>query len=98
VFPRLGGRPCDEPTRAEWLQIGRLIGRIHQVGAARPAAHRLVLGPQASARRIWTSCAIPARSRARSPGAIRCRSAVARPLAPAVRGRRRQRLLGDCTE
>ncbi len=50
TFPRLGGRPCDEPTRDEWLQIGRLIGRIHQIGAARPAAHRLVLGPQDSAR------------------------------------------------
>ena len=50
VFPRLGGRPCDEPTRAEWLQIGRLIGRIHQIGAARAAPHRLVLGPQESAR------------------------------------------------
>ena len=50
TFPRLGGRPCDEPTRDEWLQIGRLIGRIHQIGAARPAVHRLVLGPQDSAR------------------------------------------------
>lgn len=50
LFPRMGGRACDEPARAEWLQIGRLIGRIHQVGAKRPAGHRLVLDPRQSAR------------------------------------------------
>lgn len=50
VFPRVGGRPCDEPARGEWLQIGRLIGRIHQVGARRAAANRLVLDPRKSSR------------------------------------------------
>ena len=48
LFPRVGGRPCDEPSRSEWLQIGRLMGRIHQVGARKPAAHRLVLDPRRS--------------------------------------------------
>jgi Ser/Thr protein kinase RdoA (MazF antagonist) len=48
LFPRLGGRPCDEPSRAEWLQIGRLIGRIHQVGARRPALNRLAFDPRKS--------------------------------------------------
>ena len=50
LFPRMGGRPCDEPSRGEWLQIGRLIGRIHQVGARKPAAHRLALDPRISSR------------------------------------------------
>ena len=50
LFPRLGGRPCDEPSRDEWLQIGRLIGRIHQVGAQKAAAHRLSLDPRKSSR------------------------------------------------
>lgn len=50
LFPRVGGRPCDEPSRDEWLQIGRLIGRIHQVGAQRAAANRLTLDPRKSAR------------------------------------------------
>lgn len=49
LFPRVGGRPCDEPARAEWLQIGRLIGRIHQVGARKPAAHRIAIDPRKSA-------------------------------------------------
>ncbi len=48
LFPRMGGRPCDEPSRSEWLQIGRLLGRIHQVGARKPAVHRLALDPRKS--------------------------------------------------
>ncbi|MGD9782130.1 MAG: serine/threonine protein kinase [Kiritimatiellia bacterium] len=50
LFPRMGGRPCDEPARDEWLQIGRLIGRIHQVGARKPAENRLALDPRKSSR------------------------------------------------
>ncbi len=50
LFPRMGGRPCDEPARDEWLQIGRLIGRIHQIGARKPAADRIVFDPRRSSR------------------------------------------------
>ena len=50
LFPRMGGRPCAEPSRDEWRQIGRLLGRIHQVGAQKPAPNRLTLGPQESSR------------------------------------------------
>ena len=40
VFPRRGGRApeLEDPETLEWL--GRFIGRIHAVGAARPFAHR----------------------------------------------------------
>lgn len=48
LFPRKSGRPCDEPTRDEWLQIGRLLGRIHQVGSHRKAEHRITLHPHHS--------------------------------------------------
>jgi len=48
LFPRKSGRPCDEPTREEWLQIGRLLGRIHQVGSHRKAEHRITLHPNQS--------------------------------------------------
>ena len=50
LFPRIGGRPCDEPSAEEWRQIGRLIGRIHQIGARRTAEHRLSLDPGRSSR------------------------------------------------
>jgi Ser/Thr protein kinase RdoA (MazF antagonist) len=43
VFPRQGGRPpeIDAPGVREWL--GRFIGRIHAVGAAKPFRHRPAL-------------------------------------------------------
>ena len=43
VFPRSGGRApnLDDPGVREWL--GRFLGRIHAVGAARPFAHRPAL-------------------------------------------------------
>ena len=47
IYPRRGGRTPelgDEKT-LEW--IGRFIGRIHGVGAARPFKHREVLTPKA---------------------------------------------------
>jgi Ser/Thr protein kinase RdoA (MazF antagonist) len=44
VFPRRGGRPpeLEDDKVLEW--IGRFLGRIHAVGAARPFAHRPALG------------------------------------------------------
>ncbi|MEH6437298.1 serine/threonine protein kinase [Massilia sp. DD77] len=46
VFPRRGGRApeLDDPATLEW--IGRFIGRIHAVGAARPFVERPALDPQ----------------------------------------------------
>jgi Ser/Thr protein kinase RdoA (MazF antagonist) len=43
VFPRRGGRTpeLEDPKVLEW--IGRFLGRIHAVGAARPFVHRPVL-------------------------------------------------------
>ncbi|MCU0972256.1 MAG: serine/threonine protein kinase, partial [Gammaproteobacteria bacterium] len=40
LFPRQGGRTPDleNPDALEWM--GRFLGRIHQLGAARPFAHR----------------------------------------------------------
>ena len=46
VFPRRGGRAPElgDPATLEW--IGRFIGRIHAVGAARPFLERPALDPQ----------------------------------------------------
>ena len=43
VYPRRGGRTpeLEDPDTLEW--IGRFIGRIHVLGAARPFAHRPTL-------------------------------------------------------
>ena len=96
LFPRLGGRPCDEPSRAEWLQIGRLIGRIHQIGARKPSANRLVLDPRQSARAhlefLRSSGAIPREVEGRYLDAAQ---RLLDRIAPLFADVARQRLHGD---
>jgi Ser/Thr protein kinase RdoA (MazF antagonist) len=46
VFPRTGGRSPDELTLAEYGQLGRLLGRIHNVSASLKLPHRPALSPQ----------------------------------------------------
>lgn len=45
LFPKQGGRAPDEFTVDEIEQVGRLIGRLHNVGAMKKAQHRLTLSP-----------------------------------------------------
>jgi len=45
VFPRIGGRSPDELDEDQLLQMGRLIGRLHNVGAIRDAPSRVRLDP-----------------------------------------------------
>lgn len=46
VFPKIGGRSPDELHDDQLAQVGRLLARIHNVGASRPAQHRVVLTPE----------------------------------------------------
>lgn len=48
VFPKCGGRSSDEFTDEQWLQLGRLLGRVHQVGEAGKAKNRIILAPRHS--------------------------------------------------
>lgn len=41
LFPKVGGRAPDELTDDQLRWIGRLLGRIHGVGASAPALHRI---------------------------------------------------------
>lgn len=45
VFPRTGGRSPDELDVGEYAQLGRLLGRIHNVAASLPLVHRPALNP-----------------------------------------------------
>jgi len=45
IFPRMGGRFLDEFSDEQWLEIGRLLGRMHRVGAAGEAPNRDTLHP-----------------------------------------------------
>ncbi len=48
IFPKKGGRPLDEPAPAQWAQLGRLIARLHVVGARHSPRDRIHLHPQKS--------------------------------------------------
>jgi Ser/Thr protein kinase RdoA (MazF antagonist) len=48
VFPKKGGRACDEPTDREWLELGRLLARVHSVGALHAPRDRIEIGPRQS--------------------------------------------------
>ncbi|MFV0438339.1 MAG: serine/threonine protein kinase [Desulfopila sp.] len=50
VFPKKGGRSVDEFDDEQWLQLGRLLGRVHLVGEKRGASHRPLMSPVASTR------------------------------------------------
>ncbi len=96
LFPRMGGRPCDEPSRAEWLQIGRLIGRIHQVGAHKAAENRLAFDPRKSSRAhldfLRDSKAIPREVEGRY---LEAAQRLLDRIAPLFAGVATQRLHGD---
>ncbi len=46
LFPKQGGRAPDEFTVEEIEQVGRLIGRLHNIGSMKKATHRLTLNPE----------------------------------------------------
>jgi Ser/Thr protein kinase RdoA (MazF antagonist) len=50
VFPKMGGRSYDEYNDDQWLELGRLLGRTHNVGAMHPPKDRLTLAPDKSTR------------------------------------------------
>lgn len=50
VFPKKSGRSYDEYTDEQWLELGRLLGRVHSVGAMHLAADRITMMPDKSTR------------------------------------------------
>ncbi|MDZ4677479.1 MAG: serine/threonine protein kinase [Oligoflexia bacterium] len=46
VFPKLRGRAPEELNDQQLLQLGRFLGRIHNVGASKKASHRILLTPE----------------------------------------------------
>jgi len=51
LFPKFGGRSSDEFNDDQWMELGRLLARIHQEGALFKADDRPVMHPQKSTRR-----------------------------------------------
>jgi len=48
IFPKRGGRALDEPDEQQWLETGRLLGRVHVIGARHQTRDRIVMRPDAS--------------------------------------------------
>jgi len=48
VFPKRGGRALEEPDEQQWLETGRLLGRVHVVGSRHQTRDRIVMRPDAS--------------------------------------------------
>lgn len=46
VFPKVRGRILQELDDSRLQQVGRLLARLHNVGATKPAPHRLRLTPE----------------------------------------------------
>ncbi len=48
IFPKKGGRPVDEFNDDNWKEFGRLMARVHNVGAQHAPRNRIVIDPRKS--------------------------------------------------
>jgi Ser/Thr protein kinase RdoA (MazF antagonist) len=48
VFPLRAGRTFDITSDQDWIRLGSIVGRIHQVGKRETAQHRTVCSPSAT--------------------------------------------------
>lgn len=99
VAPRCGGREIELENLPALTQLGRFLGRLHNVGAQQPFEHRLTLAPAADAERardlILDGPFLPAELQAAWRDASE-RAAAAVVQAFSTVGARRLRLHGDC--
>ena len=97
VFPKKGGRACDEPTDRQWLELGRLLARVHAVGATHPPRDRIEMGPQqstaAQVRFILESDFVRPSLRSQYEEAVR---SVLDLVTPLFEGVEKIRIHGDC--
>lgn len=97
VFPKIRGRSLQELSDAQLQQVGRFLGRIHNVGAQAPASHRLQLtaetyGTQALAYLV-SSGTIDIQVQSRYE---RVATAIIKTVAPMLAAVPAHRLHGDC--
>ncbi len=50
IFPKKGGRNSDEFSEEQWLELGRLLARVHNVGATKTPKDRITLTPRGATR------------------------------------------------
>lgn len=50
IFPKRAGRQMEMNSFEDWLRLGSLVARIHNIGALHPASNRIHLSPEKSTR------------------------------------------------
>lgn len=97
LFPKKGGRSLDEPAGTEWAQLGRLVARMHAVGARHRPVDRITLHPAHSGaahlEAVLASKALPRTLRPAYEGAARKMLSLIEPLFAGVEV---TRIHGDC--
>jgi Ser/Thr protein kinase RdoA (MazF antagonist) len=97
LYPRRGGRPLEEPSPEDWTQLGRLLARMHNVGARHLPRDRVTLGPGTSLadnlRFLTDGDFMPGRLRDELRAEI---ESIMTLIAPRFEGVPRLRLHGDC--
>lgn len=97
IFPKKGGRPLEEPDPAQWLELGRLLARMHVIGSQRAPRDRIKLGPRTSTR---AHLELILRSEFPTPGVRReyerVTSEIVARIEPLFEDIERVRIHGDC--
>lgn len=97
VFPKVGGRSPSELSDEDLAQCGRLLARMHGVGAARTAPNRLVLSPETLGRAnldyLASSPLLPDKLKA---SYLQTAEQLLQLVTPWFAGIKSQRIHGDC--
>lgn len=97
IFPKRGGRPLDELTPGQWLELGRLLARLHVVGSRHAPRDRIQLDPRVSTRahrEFILRCAFPSAGVRREYERIT--ASIIERIAPLFDEVARVRIHGDC--
>ncbi len=97
MFPKCGGRCLDEYSDDQWLELGRLLARVHNIGSIHGADARIRLEPAATtlpqAEKILQSGLIPKDLRGEFSTVI---DELIAEIQPLFDGIEMGRLHGDC--
>lgn len=97
VFPKCGGRSVDEFSDDQWLQLGRLLGRVHQVGELKNAENRIVMSPlqstQTQLQYLLNSDCVPRESKKRLQEVV---EGIIADIDPLFDDAKNIRIHGDC--